>query len=167
MGDPNDKMISIPFEMGENSSKPERKTAEAAGFDLCASEAVTLDSSKWVKLNTGIKLGIGACDVKKALGSTDYVIYGAIRGRSGLTSKGIEVFHGTVDSDYTGEIIVLVKNTTDEPFKIERGFRIAQLIFSVALVPDLAQVETLSFQSERGSNGFGSTGVGVNTDSVR
>ena len=154
------KMISIPFEMSETSSKPERKTAEAAGFDLCASEALTLDSTKWVKVKTGVKLGIGAFDAKQALGS-NFVVYGAIRGRSGLTAKGIEVFHGTVDSDFTGELIVLVKNTNLEPFTVNVGDRIAQLIFAVALTPELVKVDKLSFTTERGENGFGSTGVGA------
>jgi deoxyuridine 5'-triphosphate nucleotidohydrolase len=110
-------------------------------------------------------MAIGAPEVKKRLG-VDTVVYGAIRARSGLTSKGIDVFHGTIDSDYRGEILVLIRNNTNAEFEIERGDKIAQLIFSVALVPTLIDYEKIEtvFETARGDGGFGSTGVKSATD---
>ena len=157
-------LISMPFEMSEGSEKPERKTADAAGFDICASKSVTLEAGcGWKTVHTGLKLGIGVPTVKQRLGA-ETIVYGAIRGRSGLTRSGVEVFHDAIDAEYTGEICILAKNTTSDPFEISKGDRIAQLIFSVALVPQLYQVDALSscFESERGSSGFGSTGLNKN-----
>jgi dUTP pyrophosphatase len=154
-------LLSMPFEMGERSAMPERKTSDAAGFDICSSEAVTLEAGcGWKTVHTGLKIGIGVPTVKQRLGA-ETIVYGAIRGRSGLTRAGVEVFDGTIDADFTGEICILAKNTTSDPFEISKGDRIAQLIFSIALVPQLYQVDALSscFESERGSSGFGSTGI--------
>ena len=83
------------------------------------------------------------------------------RARSGLTSKGIEAFHGTIDADYRGEVIVMLKNTTNQEFVVKKGDRIAQLIFSIALGPNMIDYEDIetAFETTRGTGGFGSTGV--------
>jgi len=154
-------LVPLPVELDDAATRPQRSTGDAAGFDLCASESTTVPpKSKWVKVRTGVKLAIGAPAVKRRL-CADTVVYGAIRARSGLTSKGIDVFHGTIDADYRGEILVMVRNSTDAAFEIERGDRIAQLIFSIALVPNLVDYEKIetAFQTARGEGGFGSTGV--------
>ncbi len=85
-----------------------------------------------------------------------------IRPRSGLAFKhGVTVLNapGTIDSDYRGEVKVLLINLGDEPFRIERGMRIAQLVIQPVSHATLIEADELS-TSERGTGGFGSTGTG-------
>ena len=84
---------------------------------------------------------------------------GLIWPRSGLSvKKGIDVLAGVVDSGYRGEIMVCLYNTSDEDVEIKRGDRIAQIIFQEVPVISLLLREELE-TSQRGSNGFGSTGT--------
>jgi dUTP pyrophosphatase len=85
-----------------------------------------------------------------------------IRPRSGLALKhGVTVLNapGTIDADYRGEVKVLLVNLGAEPFRIERGMRIAQLVIQPVFHATLIEVEELS-DSARGAGGFGSTGTG-------
>jgi dUTP pyrophosphatase len=153
--------VPVPIELSDEATRPKRATEDAAGFDLHAAESVDLPPGcVWTRVATGVKLAIGAPSVKQRIGR-DTVVYGAVRARSGLTSKGIDVFHGTIDADYRGEIVVLMRNTTNAMFQVERGDRVAQLIFSIALVPQLVDYEGIErlFGSDRGASGFGSTGM--------
>lgn len=182
---PESVLVPIPIQLDAGAIAPVRASGGAAGFDLCAAEAVllparntkatdatdateatettettetTVDAGGWIKVKTGVRLAIGAPSVEGCLGD-HMILYGAVRARSGLTSKGIEVFHGTIDADYRGEVLVLMKNHTHSDFMIEAGDRIAQLIFSVAVVPELVHHDDVSkFATARGSGGFGSTG---------
>ena len=97
-------------------------------------------------INTGVKIAIPKN------------FYGRIASRSSMAMKGIDVCAGVIDSDYRGEIKVLLYNTKDEPFEVNLGDRIAQIIFT--------RVEYFNFQvvsdlanSQRGEGGFGSTGA--------
>lgn len=84
-----------------------------------------------------------------------------IRPRSGLAFKhGITCLNtpGTIDSDYRGEIKILLINLGDDDFRIERGMRIAQAVFAPVIQPKIVEATTIS-ETERGSNGFGSTGT--------
>lgn len=82
-----------------------------------------------------------------------------IRPRSGLARKGVVAHFGTIDSDYRGEVQVILFNHSTTRFKIERGMRIAQMVISGnVLVPNLVSVEEIN-STERGSGGFGSTGL--------
>ena len=82
-----------------------------------------------------------------------------IRSRSGnFVKNGIVVFPGTIDSDYRGEVMVLLTNTTDKPFTVKNGDRIAQALLTV--VPKVAFIEATELsETERGVGGFGSTGI--------
>ena len=85
-----------------------------------------------------------------------------VRPRSGLALKhGVTVLNapGTIDADYRGEVKVLLVNLGSEPFWIERGMRIAQLVIQPVSHASLVEVEELS-DSARGDGGFGSTGTG-------
>jgi dUTP pyrophosphatase len=85
-----------------------------------------------------------------------------VRPRSGLALKhGITVPNapGTIDPDYRGEVKVILRNLSDSAFRIERGERVAQLVFARFEVPDLDEVDSLG-NTGRGSDGFGSTGLG-------
>lgn len=84
-----------------------------------------------------------------------------VRPRSGLAAKkGITVLNapGTIDADYRGEVCVILVNLSQEPFVVERGERVAQLVLARHEVMDWESVEVLE-ESERGEGGFGSTGT--------
>lgn len=83
-----------------------------------------------------------------------------IRTRSGMASKGICVVNspGTIDSDYRGEVCILLINHSDEWYPINHGDRIAQLVFNKIEQPKLELVGSLD-STERGEGGFGSTGI--------
>lgn len=84
-----------------------------------------------------------------------------VRPRSGLAARhGVTVLNspGTVDSDYRGEVLVVLANFGDAPFSVSRGARIAQLVIAPVLRPALREVAALD-PTSRGSGGFGSTGM--------
>lgn len=153
--------VALPVELSDAAKRPTRATTSAAGFDLTAEKTVVLPvGGVWVAVGTGVKLAMDAPEVNSRL-SPDTVLFGMVRARSGLTLLGVDAFHGTIDADYRGEIKVLLRNTTTKNVEIEAGDRIAQLVFSVAFVPHLVDYERIGeiFASDRGSSGFGSTGM--------
>ena len=85
-----------------------------------------------------------------------------IRTRSGLSIQGIVVLNspGTVDSNYKGEVKIILKNTSNETFVINYKDRLAQGIFCPIITPTILEINELS-ESERGTNGFGSSGINV------
>lgn len=133
-----------------NESKmPVLATPGAAGYDLCASKAVIIKSGEFEKVPTGIRI------------SMPMGLEAQIRPRSGLAAKhGVTVLNapGTIDSDYRGEICVILINHGKKDFEIEPGMRIAQMVFSKVVQVDFKQVEQLD-ETSRGEGGFGSTGV--------
>ncbi len=127
---------------------PCRQTPGSAGFDLCAAEEAVLPAHGFAAVNTGVA-------VELPQGTEAQV-----RPRSGLAAKhGIGVLNspGTIDSDYRGQISVVLFNTSDRDYRISRGDRIAQLVFGVLTDVELEEAESLS-QTGRGSGGFGHTG---------
>lgn len=130
---------------------PHYETIASAGMDLRANltEPVTLQPLDRTIIKTGlfIELPVG---------------YEAqVRPRSGLAAKkGITVLNapGTVDADYRGEIGVILVNLSNEAFIIENGERVAQLVIAEHARAEWVEVKELS-STERGSGGFGSTGV--------
>lgn len=130
---------------------PNYETGASAGMDLRAniSTSVTLQPLERAIIKTGlfIELPVG--------------FEAQVRPRSGLAAKkGITVLNapGTVDADYRGEIGVILVNLSNEPFIIENGERIAQLIIAKHERAEWLEVEELS-ETSRGEGGFGSTGV--------
>ncbi len=125
-------------------------SAGAAGLDLCAAidSPITLPAGCSVAIGTGLAMAI----------PTGFE--GQVRPRSGLAKNhGITVTNapGTIDSDYRGEIVVLLTNLGREPFTIESKARIAQLVIAPVVQAELVEVESLT-DTERGGGGFGSTG---------
>lgn len=86
-------------------------------------------------------------------------IYADVRPRSGLSSRGIDVCLGLVDSSYRGEIKVCLVNNSGHSFVIEHGDRIAQLVFGQEILLDLFKVDEISSDTHRGDKGFGSSGL--------
>lgn len=141
-------MSSILLELSPNASLPSSGSYGSAGLDLAASEACSLNPGERRAVSTGVKMAL-------PLGT-----YGKIEGRSGLAIRnGIIIGGGVIDSDYTGEIKVILINTGNQPFVINKGDRIAQLIVQQYMLnPQFERVEKLP-NTERGTNGFGSTGI--------
>lgn len=129
---------------------PKRGSPLAAGMDLCAAEDVIIYAGQRYAVSTGWAWDPCFND-----------IYGRIAPRSGLALKhGIDCLAGVVDADYQGEIKVLLVNLDERRFEIKRGDRIAQLIVEHCFIVDPVEgvPEEIGY-SERGQNGFGSTGV--------
>jgi dUTP pyrophosphatase len=121
----------------------------AAGMDICAAEGLTLKVGKRHAVATGFAFAI----------PQGYEVQ--VRPRSGLALKhGITCLNtpGTVDSDYRGEVKVILANLGDEEFAIERGDRIAQLVVAPVTYATMIEVDVLD-DTVRGAGGFGSTGV--------
>jgi len=117
----------------------------AAGADLFAAEDVTLGAGEWASVGTGLRLEIPAGHV------------GLVWPRSGLAVRhGIDTLAGVIDSDYRGELRVVLVNHGREPQRIASGDRIAQLL--VQRVERAEFVRAALGASERGAGGFGSTG---------
>ena len=128
---------------------PHEATNGSVGFDLRANETVTVSPKQRVIIKTGIHIQMPE------------TMFASIRPKSGISTKTpLLVIEGTIDSDYTGEIGVIVHNYSEEFYTVEKGIKIAQLIFEHAIIPYIAEVMGLSEfeETERGSNGFGSTG---------
>lgn len=130
---------------------PAYATPQSAGVDLKAAleEPVTLAPMGRAIVPTGLYLEIPAGYEAQ------------VRPRSGLAAKrGITVLNapGTIDADYRGEVGVILVNLSSEHFVIEPGERIAQMVFAAVERVEWVEAETLE-ESERGTGGFGSTGV--------
>jgi dUTP pyrophosphatase len=125
---------------------PSRGSAGAAGLDLCAIERVTLAAGARAAVRTGLAVAIPEG------------FYGRVAPRSGLAVRhGVDVLAGVVDSDYRGEILCALVNHGSEPFQIEPGARVAQLVVEAIASPEPAWADDLE-ETERGAGGFGSTG---------
>jgi dUTP pyrophosphatase len=128
---------------------PSYASAGAAGMDICAAESVNLRIGKRAAVATGFAFAIPA----------GYEVQ--VRPRSGLALKnGITCLNtpGTIDSDYRGEVKVILANLGDEDFLIKTGDRIAQIVVAPVTHAAMVEVDALD-ATKRGSGGFGSTGV--------
>jgi len=144
-------MNEIRIKLLNNATPPTRMTEGAAGYDLfaCLSEPFTLFPRGRAKIPTGVCLEIpqGAA--------------GLVYARSGLAIKhGISMANGVgvIDSDFRGELNVLVRNDGALPFVFTNGMRFAQIVFTPVFAPEIVISDELS-DTNRGEEGFGSTGV--------
>ncbi len=117
-----------------------------AGLDLRSREDYTLKPGELYTVSTGIKVQI------------PYGYFGSVRDRSGLAANsGLHALAGVIDSNYRGELRVVVKNLGDKAFEIKRGDRIAQLLIQKVERVIVEEVESLE-ETVRGEAGFGSSG---------
>ena len=147
------QLMQLPH--GKGLPLPSYETAEAAGMDMRAAvpedAPLTLNPGARELVPTGFAMAIPPG------------FEAQIRPRSGLALKhgiGIVNTPGTVDSDYRGEIKIILINLGHEDFEISRGMRIAQMIIAPVLRVAIEPVESLD-GTARGAGGFGSTGVAV------
>lgn len=143
------KMLRVKLEQ-EGSKLPTYGSEFAAGLDLSSAENVILYPHTKKLVSTGISISVKNTNLDE--------IYFRIAPRSGISSKyALDVGAGVVDSDYTGIIKVLLFNHGEDPFPIKIGDRIAQLIPERRFKVNVVEVNELP-KTERGTNGFGSTG---------
>lgn len=132
--------------LNTNAKLPTKANSNDAGFDLYANIDTIIPTKQRKTVSTGI-----------AIQMPEHFA-GLIWPRSGLSVKhGIDVLAGVVDSGYRGEIMVCLYNTSDENVSISTGDRIAQIIFQEVPRVTMEVHETLG-SSQRGENGFGSSG---------
>ena len=144
-------MIAIQLQRlahGEGLPLPAYATEGAAGLDVVAAEEVVLEPGRRHAVATGFAIAIpDGFEVQ-------------VRPRSGLALKhGVTCLNtpGTIDSDYRGEVKVILANLGSEPFAVRRGERIAQLVPAPVLKARFVEVPVLG-ETGRGAGGFGSTG---------
>tara|TARA_Y100001970_G_C13998524_1_gene732080 strand:+ start:505 stop:942 length:438 start_codon:yes stop_codon:yes gene_type:complete len=136
--------------LNPKANLPSYKTEGSSGMDLMANidNAITIPAKKSVLIPTGLSIAIpNDCEVQ-------------IRPRSGLAAKSnISVLNtpGTIDSDYRGELKIILFNHGDKDFIVNNNDRIAQMVLMPVLKIELEEVENLP-NTIRGSGGFGSTG---------
>jgi dUTP pyrophosphatase len=125
---------------------PTKATPGAAGWDLYSAEDLVIPAGTWASVETGVAVSLPGSHV------------GLIWPRSGLAVRhGIDVLAGVVDSDYRGGVAVVLVNHGWEPFAVETGMRVAQLVVQRYEAGQLQVVSQLG-RTHRGVNGFGSTG---------
>ena len=140
-------MIEL-LRMSERAYLPRKAHSGDAAYDLFASETVMLEP--WIpqRVHTGLALAIPGGMV------------GKVCPRSGLALKGVTVWNapGIIDPNYRGEIGVILLSVNREPYRIETGDRIAQLLIQPAFAVGFTEVDALDW-TERGVGGFGSSGT--------
>lgn len=141
-------MTEIKIKLLSPACKPQRKTAGAVGYDLVARESAFLYQGMTAMVPVGFALELPPG------------MEAQIRPRSGLNYKGIFALFGTVDSDYRGEVKVILYNAcVRSGFDVKPGDRVAQMVITPVAPTELVEVPELS-ETERGEGGFGSTGLG-------
>lgn len=140
----------------EGARLPRRMTSGSSGWDLhaCLEGPLTLGTHEWAAVPTGLVLAIPAG------------LEGVVRPRSGLARRhGIGLLNspGTIDSDYRGEVQVILMNWGPEPFELRHGDRIAQIVFQ-RVTPVAVRWGVVDDRTERGGGGFGHTGLGRETE---
>lgn len=145
--------VEIKVQLDNKAKLPVYSSSQAAGADLCAhlgkGNMLAIEPHKWAMVPTGVRI------------SLPEGYEAQIRPRSGLAAKyGITVLNapGTVDSDYRGEIKVILVNHSEKEFIIRDEDRIAQMVIAKHETADFEIVQNLD-ETERGQGGFGSTGV--------
>ena len=127
--------------MNDNAIIPTRASKESADLDLYSSIDVDIEVGSIKKVNTGTCISLPENS------------YGSIRDKSFLASKGLLTLSGVIDSDYTGEIIVIMTSLI-KPIKIKKGQKKAQLIVSNIIYSEIKKVKYLK-ETERNDKGFG------------
>jgi len=144
-------MEKLPVMRIKSSAKlPERQTVGSVGYDIsaCLDNDIILAPGETQKIGSGIAIAL----------EPGYAAF--IYARSGLgINFGVIPANcvGVIDSDYRGEVIVGLKNTSKEPFEVKNGDRIAQMVIKKCETPDIVLYDELD-KTKRGAGGFGSTG---------
>ena len=138
----------VDFELGENAKAPYKKHTGDAGWDLFVSRDCIIPPGETMDVHTDVRIDMPP------------YLYARITGRSSSLRKyKLLINEGIIDNGFTGELFVCVHNMGDKPFKVEKGMRLAQVLFHVIEDVRWSQVdEIIPTPGKRGNNGFGSTG---------
>lgn len=149
----NTKMNQVKIILRDSNCLPIKAHESDAGYDLKSMNDYVVNPNEQVLVDTGINIGLPK--------EQDWIYQAQIRPRSGLAlKKGITITNspGTIDENYHGNIGVIIRNTGKESFVINKYDKIAQMVIAKIPKTELVIVDSLQ-DSDRGSNGFGSTGV--------
>ena len=137
------------IKLAPHAITPSRATSGSAGYDLYSAEGYVILPQHRVVVSTGIQVALPEGT------------YGRVAPRSGLAVKhGLDIGAGVVDPDYQGELkVVLFNHDPKQTFIIRPGYRIAQLILERYEVVPIEESNGFDFVTDRGTHGFGSTGV--------
>lgn len=131
--------------LDEGAKMPTRAHSSDAGIDLYAKEDAIVDAKDSCKFDTGVHLEI----------PDGYV--GFLKSKSGLNVKYGITSEGVIDAGYTGSIVIKLYNNSGYEYRIKAGDKISQLVLLPIITPELELADSLD-ESERGTNGFGSSG---------
>ena len=131
--------------LDEGAKMPTRAHSFDAGLDLYAKEDSIVDAKDSCKFDTGVHIEI----------PKGYV--GFLKSKSGLNANHGITSEGVIDAGYTGSIVVKLYNNSGYEYRVKAGDKISQLVLLPIITPDLELSDTLE-DSDRGANGFGSTG---------
>lgn len=138
--------VLVKFKLKEGAILPLRALDGDSGRDLFSNKEVTLQPNERKKIPTGVSVELPK--------GWEY----QVRPKSGMSLSGLDTKLGTIDSNYRGEISVIIQNSTKEPLTIKRGQKCGQLVLQrVEVDEEIEVVEELS-ESNRGEGGFGHTG---------
>jgi len=141
------KIVSVK-KIKDSATIPDYHSSGASGFDLASAESKVIPPDCWVTVGTGLAFGI----------PSGYEIQ--VRPRSGRSAKSGYILKntiGTIDSDYTGEVKVVIHNLGEDTIYINEGDRIAQGVLAPVVRAEFFETDNLK-ETGRGSRGFGSTG---------
>jgi dUTP pyrophosphatase len=139
--------------LNENGKLPKRQTIGSAGYDIYSAEKITLMANSKAIISTGISIQLPECPIP------NHIYCFQIISRSGLSAKNsIEKGAGLIDADYGGELKIILYNYSNTSYDINIGDRIAQGIITMVAIPEIEEVNNIKI-TERGINGFGSTGL--------
>ena len=133
------------IKIDENCFMPVRAHKTDAGLDLLSPVDVRVPARSAVCINTGVHIEL------------PYNTVGMVKSKSGLNVKHNITSEGVIDVGYTGAIVVKLYNHGNTDYRVYRGDKISQLVIMPIITPDLELVDELE-ETERGANGFGSTG---------
>lgn len=139
--------------LDDGAYAPTRAHGTDAGYDLRSPCCADVPAHGSVTIETGVHVELPVVEI---LGFKMYTA-GLIVSKSGLNVKHGITSTGLIDAGYTGSIAVKLYNNTDKPYTIERGDKISQLMITAAFTPFIDLVDSLE-ETDRGDNGFGSTG---------
>ena len=131
--------------LDKNAKMPTSAHKLDAGFDLYARETQTVPAKGSAVFDTGVHVQIPAG------------VVGMVKSKSGLNVKHGLTSEGVIDAGYTGSIVVKLYNDDEEDYTVNEGDKISQIVFMPIWKPTLEEVDELE-ETERGSNGFGSSG---------
>ena len=137
--------MKLKVKLDKGAVMPNRAHPNDAGLDLFSIETVYIAPHSRETIETGVHVAI----------SKGFV--GLLTSKSGLMDKHGITCRGTIDADYTGSVKAIMFNHSDRAFKVEKGSKVTQLVILPIITPEIELVDFLE-ETDRGANGFGSTG---------